>query len=179
MERNRRTLVYITRLVHRISTQIPLKALSTSCVSGLLISLLHLDFLLSLLAEPEPDPTGIADTRLLSLLLSLAFVLVVMLGAARGGGMEDRPMFDRTGCGTKSDLWRALPDSEWTTSFNSASGSAGTTQSEVESAASGVTSGSIGATESLSASCETRVEQVESGDSGRSSMRVVGTWKET
>jgi hypothetical protein len=126
------------------------------------------------LVEPERD-VGRNDVRLLSLLPSLAFVPAPVVGTAGGTGKESRLTSARTGCGLKSDMGRALPEPERTALGSSAIGSADATSTQPKSSASGAR---------MSASAcalpsETSVEHVESGDDGRSSVPVMGNWKET
>lgn len=127
-----------------------------------------------------------SDVRLLSLLLSLAFVLVVVVVVVGVTGNENRITSARTGCGLESDAGRTLPDPRRT----APSGSAEATGTEANSGVSGSKdcSGWTAAVVSVSASAcicvstsGTSVEHVESGDSGGSSeiVCVVGSWKET
>lgn len=145
----------------------------------------------------EPDPIGISDARLLSLLPSPTFIFGVKLGPERVGSIENRLVLACTSCGLKSDLWRDLPESMPDEPGSNrtplvllsvwASGAAAMTLSGAGSFTSRVTgtgtgtggSGSDRPAVSTSSSCAMSVEQGESGDSRASSMSGAGTWEVT
>lgn len=123
------------------------------------------------------------DVRLLSLLLSFAFALAVILDAVDAIGKENLLTSTRTGCGLKSDLWRAFADPEHATLGSSATSSTSTDASSMgpASGAGGCSGGTVDVSSAsrCSPTSVTSVEHVESGLSGRSCVCVVGNWKET